>query len=714
MSLRERLDALPALTPPPRSLEWLHPLAVVLLLLPLYAWTSPRGVALEDDGLFAMSAYFLGIPQPPGYPLHTLLAKLFTFLPIGSVAYRVHLLSGVFGALTCAMVWLILRALACDRIAAYAGALLLGLSGTFWSQAIIGEVYSLNTFLFFTLIYLALVFLHGRRRAVLYAASAVLGFGLADHWPLMVLSLPAVGIVLYPVRREVFRHVGVAAAIAVAAAGLPYLWLVIRSHAQPAVSFYGPISSVSEFLFFLARRGFREVDVSQSATAADKLQFLGLLGSQMAREYTLPGILLVAAGLAQSWRRLGLILSGALVWAWVASSLLLTLLLSFDFDPVMRTVIRVYPLIPFGVMAIWVGLGLGLPWFGGNRVRAGAKALVAMALLIATFLSNVGVNDRHAYTWAGDYARAVLRELAPNAILFVHGDQDALPIGYTHLVEGVRPDVTLYNDQGLLFSNRLSTPFDPERARKIAALIRETERPVYHVERIDHGISTTDGALYVKPRTDLPPGRLTFELTDTAREFLGRMETATLTDAWSIHHREVLRRRFMEVLAYFRIHEPAVFARAGLQAPYEQMEKSPYGQLGLLTSYNLSAMPPADALEIVDRVDTALGGDASKADRARPPYMRGLQFFRLSRDAEAADSLRRSVEIYPNRKNPAVMRLLEYYAERGVRQAFFDLGNRFYLGRSVDRQTQEKLVRLGARVQSLPADGLRPFLLQTR
>src|SRR5688500_20265102 len=102
---------LPAAPFQAKRADWLQAGAVALALFALYAATSPRSVALEDDGLFVLSSYFLGIEHPPGYPLFTLLGKLSTLLPVGSVAYRVHLLSALFGALTCALLWMCTRQL---------------------------------------------------------------------------------------------------------------------------------------------------------------------------------------------------------------------------------------------------------------------------------------------------------------------------------------------------------------------------------------------------------------------------------------------------------------------------------------------------------------------------------------------------------------------------------------------------------------------------
>ena len=55
-------------------------------------------MVLEDDGIFILSGWFLGIEHPPGYPLFVLLAKVSTLLPFGSVAWRVHALNGLIAA----------------------------------------------------------------------------------------------------------------------------------------------------------------------------------------------------------------------------------------------------------------------------------------------------------------------------------------------------------------------------------------------------------------------------------------------------------------------------------------------------------------------------------------------------------------------------------------------------------------------------------------
>jgi hypothetical protein len=183
-----------------RQAAQLVPFAGLLLL---YAASAPRTVALEDDGAFILAGHFLGVAHPPGYPLHTLLAFLFDQLPLGSAAYRAHLLSGVFGALAAAVLFACTRAVGVRTTLAAGAALAFGLSRVFWSQAIVAEVYTLHVFLFALALLLALRLHRGEGgRGTFVGLAAATGLGLANHWPLMVLAGPALLLLVWRRWRE--------------------------------------------------------------------------------------------------------------------------------------------------------------------------------------------------------------------------------------------------------------------------------------------------------------------------------------------------------------------------------------------------------------------------------------------------------------------------------------------------------------------------------
>jgi Protein O-mannosyl-transferase TMEM260-like len=129
-----------------------------LFSLLLYLQTlAPSVATLFDDSLeFPLVIYRLVIAHPTGYPLYTLLGKLFTLGPWQNVAWAVNLLSAVMGALTVALVYLIIRQLVRRRGPALLGALALAVSPVFWSQAVIAEVYTLNAAFVAALLWLAL------------------------------------------------------------------------------------------------------------------------------------------------------------------------------------------------------------------------------------------------------------------------------------------------------------------------------------------------------------------------------------------------------------------------------------------------------------------------------------------------------------------------------------------------------------------------------
>jgi 4-amino-4-deoxy-L-arabinose transferase-like glycosyltransferase len=108
----------------------------------LYQRTLYPGALPGDSGEFQVLAHQLGIAHCPGYPVYLLLAWLFQLLPIGEVAYRVNLFSAFMAALTVSGVYLAAWLLSQNRLAALFGALALAVSASFWSQAVVAEVYT--------------------------------------------------------------------------------------------------------------------------------------------------------------------------------------------------------------------------------------------------------------------------------------------------------------------------------------------------------------------------------------------------------------------------------------------------------------------------------------------------------------------------------------------------------------------------------------------
>ena len=515
--------------------------AAVLGPLALYVVTLPRTVVLEDDGLFLMAGAHLGIAHPPGYPLYTLIVHLFMRLPFGDAAFLGHLSSAVLGALACGALYCGARRLRAGPAPALAAAWLFGVSEQFWSQAIIAEVYTLNALLFFATYALVLPGAQDPRRGwPLWCAAVAWGAGLANHWPLMVLATPGLALALAPAWRGVLPRLPRLLGAALVTAALPYAWMVWLSHQGPAISFYGPIDGWGDFWFYVSRQGYSGVDVSPAAGWGDRAGFLGWFAADLVRQTTLPGAVLAVLGLAALARgRLagvaapdpagsptaapgpaartasspvartagavasnpaarvalgpvtlaGTAAAGSGLLALLGNSVVLIGLLGFDFDPFWLAVFRPYPLICYGVAALWAAAGL--QWLM-DRLPGRAAVLAALAgVAMAAWSASAGwpANDRSGSDFAERHAEVVFDLLPQGAALFVFGD-DTGPLGYYRYVDERRPDVSMYNLQGLVFGNRLFDPLASTAARQRA---------------LDRFVGSTEGAVFLLPDADLHP-----------------------------------------------------------------------------------------------------------------------------------------------------------------------------------------------------------------
>lgn len=175
--------------PQPRSARaaLLTCLGVSVLMFALYAVTARHYPRVDDAGELMAAAACLGIAHPSGYPLLTMLGKAASFLPLGSVAYRLNLLVAVCGAAAAGALSLLVWTAFRNLFAAGLAGLAFGLTPVLWRNSTSFEVYSLNALL----IVLALLFAvrvwvaaesDSRRRARdFHLLVLIVGLGMSHH-----------------------------------------------------------------------------------------------------------------------------------------------------------------------------------------------------------------------------------------------------------------------------------------------------------------------------------------------------------------------------------------------------------------------------------------------------------------------------------------------------------------------------------------------------
>jgi len=283
----------------------------------LFAATAAHDIAGGagiDSAKFGYMGRILGVPHAPGYPLYMLVGWVFSWLPVGSLMFRLSLLSALGGALTVALLAGIGERLRCTPAVAALVALIAGTGRVYWSQATVPEVYTLHsTLLLGTLAGLLAWSETGRTRA-LYVASLCFGLDLAHHTDIAVFA-PAILIFILVSRPAVLGSIQtVATALAIALAPLSLYGYVIVRTRQGAPYVEVPATNLSELIGVISGREFGYLLFRGSAWQAlhDRWR---VIGGFIVEELGVVGCVLALVGLAALWRRnraaLGLITIGA-------------------------------------------------------------------------------------------------------------------------------------------------------------------------------------------------------------------------------------------------------------------------------------------------------------------------------------------------------------------------------------------------------------------
>src|SRR5712692_4321652 len=188
--------------------SWRLPLAVsfgsALIAFGVYLRTLAPSIPTGDSGELIAVAWLLGIPHPPGYPLFTMLGHLFTFLPFGSPAFRVNLMSAVFHAATVGVTSLSIYRLIDPEpddetwrgripwgalAGAAVGGLALAFSATFWAYAVVAEVFALNSFFAALILFILLEWeRRPERRRLLWAFGLTSGLAATNHHTIVFMA----------------------------------------------------------------------------------------------------------------------------------------------------------------------------------------------------------------------------------------------------------------------------------------------------------------------------------------------------------------------------------------------------------------------------------------------------------------------------------------------------------------------------------------------
>jgi len=437
-------------------------LSLFILIFVVYLSTLSPIVGEADSFEFQVVSYTLGIAHPSGYPLYILLGKLFTLLPIGNIAYRVNLISPLFASLAVVCVYLSLLCLTQHRAVSLLAALTFAFSRTFWSQAVIAEVYTLNAFFVALMLYLLLKQIGKLANRQIGKIAFVYGLSLTNHLTMTLLA-PAMAIYVWltsgfnfaqpgspdpgqkrgfsnPFRARAFGFwtLNFGFLLGLFLLGLSvYLYIPLR---WPAL--HGRPMALGEFVNWVLGSRFRGA-FHWDAWLKDPERY-AILFRLILEQYGWVGLILGLLGLVWLFTKR----RGEAILLLVAYVTYLIYGLNYYVPDISAFVIPAHL-----IFAIWIGAGFHVLWKVISSRISDIGYWALDSLLITCFsllitlpllwinLPQVDMSNHgwEAYRW-GQYVLGL--DLTPGSVILADSEKIA-PLYYLQQVEGVRPDLDI-------------------------------------------------------------------------------------------------------------------------------------------------------------------------------------------------------------------------------------------------------------------------------
>jgi hypothetical protein len=395
----------------------LIPPVVGLLSFAVYVQTLLPGVGWGDIARFQYVAQVWGIPHRFGYPLYIAISRLFGYLPVGNLAYRVNLMSAVFAALAAVVVCLIVMRLVDDWVAAASAALSFAFSRALWGQAVVAEVYTLNVFLIGVVVLILLIWHQRRKIGWLYLGVGLYALSFGNHMTVVTLVPAVVYLILVTDYRVLLDLKKVVILVGLTLLGaLQYLYVILRAHQQPLLNELGPFSWKG-WIHWMTRNRFPGQFFGY--TLGDQVDRLRIYLELLEKQFYRWGYII---GWIGAWERLKADLRSFVFLALVALGIY-----GFGMNYGGIT-FRIYLVPSYMIFAVFVGCGLSAirQWLAGllrgqsgwlTQPLVAALAAAILAMPLYPIWQNWAEVDQSENTYYRDMARSFVERAGPEFVL---------------------------------------------------------------------------------------------------------------------------------------------------------------------------------------------------------------------------------------------------------------------------------------------------------
>ncbi len=438
----------------------------LLLIVPLLYWfTLAHTPVLGDPTEYTFVAHVLGVAHPPGYAFMTLVSKLFqTVIPLGTIAWRTHLVALTAGTVGVLCVFGIVKSVAPNYlegrgrlILAALAALTVAVGANYWQHSIHANPHIITAaFIAFDLFVLTKWYVTGGRlqgasggqfasqNRWLYAFCLSAGLGVTHH-PLTVFVLPACVVFILVVHPRILLQwkTLLTGTLFVALGMVVWAYFPLRATALEGTQFPSDMNTWEGFLnIILALRLRENLDNFNKFGAADQWDRLRVFISLLRVQYVWPVSLLSLVGIgwmARQKQRRPLLLLYALAFVCIYAF-------------VMNTVqdVMAYLLSLFLIVGVFAGFGmlavreaLASSSFPSNRFGHGMvqESMLLAALLILplwNIVQNLPAISLRNYSEGSEYVAAVREQFAGKGegAALLNQWEVMTPLWYARDVEG--------------------------------------------------------------------------------------------------------------------------------------------------------------------------------------------------------------------------------------------------------------------------------------
>ncbi len=373
-------------------------LGLYIFLLGFYLYNVVPNISFGDSSEIITTSYLLSITHPPGYPVYTILAKFFSYIPVGNIAVRYNLLSCYFGCL-CLILCFRIFYIFVNKFFSIITCIIFGLSVPIYLASTSAEIYTFNLLLFLSITYLLLKNLQDINLKEIYFTFFIFGLLLCQT-PFAITYLPFFVYLFFQIKDK--KVIKIFPAIFVFIIGVsPYLYIPLKIFLQN----YDFIRFDKFFPDYIFAKGYQEIslDLERQLTTNRELILGLLLPFIFGIQYLIYGIIFLFKNRPKLFSALSILL---------IFNLLFSLPASFSFD--------IYQFLYPTYFALIIFLLFGVKYLFSENIK---HILIVVLFLfffsITTYQQITNINQKQRNSNVYNYAKEIYSSTGKNSIIIV-------------------------------------------------------------------------------------------------------------------------------------------------------------------------------------------------------------------------------------------------------------------------------------------------------